>query len=139
MKYIWVLFCFFGVHFIEANQNCIEQVVDKQLIAYNEKDYEVFASCYDENIESYDLETSTLIAQMSGLNFFIHYRDKFNENPNIQCKVINRMVHDDLVIDHEYISSFRGNNHVELVIYQVTGARITKMWFTREILKGLDL
>lgn len=112
-------------------QNEIELVVDRQLDAYNKGDYEVFAACYHEDIGSYNLENSAFIPEMSGANFFTHYRNKFLENPQIHCEVTQRIVHDTLVVDKELISDYRNQRHKELVIYQVEGGKISKMWFSK--------
>lgn len=111
------------------------QVVDKQLEAYNKKDFETFASCYHPQIMSYDLENSSIIDQMCGESFFAHYKKKFQENPEIFCEVTERVVHDDLVLDKEYIKACRGTNHREMVIYKVEEGLITKMWYTKEIIE----
>jgi hypothetical protein len=111
----------------------ITEIVDKQLQAYNEKDFETFASCYHKNILSFDIETQSPIESLSGENFFTHYQNKFCDNPKIFCEVTNRMVHNDLVIDQEYIRAYKGKNHREIVIYKVEDGRISKMWFSKEI------
>jgi hypothetical protein len=110
-----------------------EYIVDKQLAAYNEGNYGVFASCYHGEIISVDLYTMQMIPQMSGSHFFTHYRKKFIENPKIHCEVIQRIFHDDLVIDHEIISDYKNEQHTEMVIYQVEHGQISKMWFSREV------
>lgn len=113
--------------------NPITLIVDKQLEAYNHLDFETFAACYHETISSYDLETGQRLSNMCGEQFFSHYQEKFKKNPEIHCKVVQRMVHDNLIVDKEYITSYRGKNHHEMVIYMVEGGLITKMWFTKEI------
>ncbi|MBA2729010.1 MAG: hypothetical protein H0U49_12670 [Parachlamydiaceae bacterium] len=107
------------------------EVVNRQLDAYNKRDYESFASCYCSDIISFDLNTSEQILEMSGSNFFKHYSNKLQENPKIHCKVIERITCGNLVIDKELISNFQGANHDEVVIYQVEEQLISKMWFKR--------
>lgn len=113
--------------------NNVQDIVDKQLAAYNKCDYETFASYYDPEITSYDLHTSVINHKMSRKNFFDHYREKFIQNPNIQCEVTNRIVHGNLVIDEEILTHYQNKSHKECVIYQVDNGRITKMWYTPEI------
>jgi hypothetical protein len=115
--------------------NLVTQIVDKQLKAYNQLDFETFASCYHENIKSYELETQAQLENMCGDKFFLHYKEKFKKNPEIFCKVTERIVHDDLVIDKEYITTCKGRNHKEMVIYKVEDGLITKMWFSKEIIE----
>lgn len=115
------------------NNKNIEEVVDRQLKAYNQKDYDVFASCYHEDITCYDFETSKINLEMCGDGFFKHYREKFLENPKIHCEVVNRLVHDNLVVDQEIISDYRNKTHREVVVYQVLQGKISKMWFSKII------
>lgn len=111
----------------------LEEVVDRQLKAYNEGDYETFAACYHDNILSYDLETSAPLPHLSGLLFFTHYHKKFSENPTLHCQVIQRIVHDNLVVDKEIVSNCQSQTHQELVVYQVSQeGLISKMWFSKE-------
>ncbi len=108
-----------------------QKIVNKQLDAYNRCDYETFASCYQKDILSFDLNTSEQIQEMSGANFFEHYSQKFLKNPKIHCAVIQRIVQNNLIIDKERISNYQGSAHDELVIYQVDNGLISKMWFRR--------
>lgn len=110
-----------------------ETIVEKQLTAYNQGDYENFASCYHEAIVSYDIHSGETNPKMCGSHFFNHYRAKFLENPKLNCHVTSRMTHGDLVIDKELISDYRDQQHTELVIYEVKSGLITKMWFTQEL------
>lgn len=118
---------------IDLKKNEIEEIVDRQLNAYNQGDYETFKSCYHEDISSYEFESSKMIVEMCGENFFSHYQRKFLENPNIHCEVTERIVHDNLVVDKEIISDYRSQKHRELVVYQIENNLILKMWFSKEI------
>ena len=111
----------------------ITRIVDKQLEAYNKADFSHFAECYDPNIKSYNFETNELVSEMCGDKFFKHYENKFQSNPELHCEVIERVVHDNLVVDKESIRFFQGGNHKEMVVYQVKDNLITKMWFSKEI------
>lgn len=116
-----------------VNESTMTEIVDGQLDAYNKGDYGLFISYYSSNILSYDLNSSQLIPNMCGECFFNHYRNKFLQNPNIHCSVIQRIAHENLVIDKEVISDYRNTQHQELVIYQVDDGLITKMWFSQEL------
>lgn len=110
-----------------------EQIVDRQLIAYNNKNFEEFSLCYHKDIKSYNFESNEVVPSMSNANFFTYYKKKFLENPNLHCEVTQRIIHGNLVFDREVISEYRNNCHIELVVYQVENRLITKMWFTKEI------
>jgi hypothetical protein len=116
---------------INIAKSCLEAVVDLQLKAYNAGDYKTFAKCYDLNILSYDFETSEQIPELCRIHFFNHYEKKFSENPNLHCQVVERIIHDNLVIDKEIVSNFQSKTIHELVIYQVDDGLITKMWFKK--------
>lgn len=108
-----------------------EEVVKVQLDAYNANDFNTFADCYDKKIISYDLNTGNRIDELSGDQFFSHYRCKLSENRNIHCLITQRIVIDNLVVDKEIISNYRSTSCEELVIYQVDNGVITKMWFKK--------
>ncbi len=110
----------------------LEEIIDLQLKAYNENDFETFASCYHKNIISIDLDSSEIIPHLCGEHFFNYYRKKLSENPTLNCQVIQRITHDNLIVDKEIISNFHSQPHQELVIYQIEHNLITKMWFTKE-------
>ena len=55
---------------------CAEQVVEMQLAAYNNRDYDAFASYYHKDITSVDLQSNTASREMSGEGFFSYYRNK---------------------------------------------------------------
>ncbi|MGR3952342.1 MAG: hypothetical protein QRY74_05555 [Chlamydia sp.] len=110
-----------------------EEIVDRQLNAYNSGDYEEFSTCYHPDIISYRLEDASINQKMSGAHFFDHYKQKLSKNPQIHCTVLQRMRHGRLIIDKELISNNQGNQYEELVAYEVENGLITKMWFCDEI------
>ncbi len=121
----------------DSSKRVVEEIVDLQLDAYNKGDYETFAKCYDINMVSYDLNTSEKIPELCGSYFFNHYRKKFSENPNLHCKVLKRITHENLVVDEEIVSNLQSKSVGELVIYQVDNGLITKMWFKKEAAQGV--
>lgn len=113
------------------NKISAEEVVEKQLAAYNNGDYDLFASYYHSNITSYEMETGRQNPLMSGMNFFAHYRKKFLEHSKIHCKVVGRLIHNNLVIDQEVITNWGERSLSGLVIYLVEAGKVSKMWFSK--------
>lgn len=110
----------------------LEDIIDGQLIAYNQGDYESFVSYYDPHIVSYNLETGALIPSLCGPRFFEHYRQKFTNHPALHCQVLSRLIHNDLSVDQEVVTLTGGHKMKTLVIYQIKEGKIHKMWFTPE-------
>lgn len=111
----------------------IIEIVNKQLKAYNECNFTEFSSCYAKDIKSYDFDSGCLIKEMCGEKFFEYYQKKFKSNPKIHCEVINRITHDNLVVDKERIDFYEGSSHEEMVVYRLKDSLITDMWFSKEV------
>lgn len=107
-----------------------EEIVDRQLDAYNRRDFETFASYYHPQISSFNLESSQILPEMTGNRFFEHYRKKFIDYPELHCKVTRRIVQGCFVVDSEEISFGENQKENELVIYQIEGQKIIRMWFS---------
>jgi len=83
-----------------------EEIVQKQLETYNNRDINGFMSVIDQNITMHDFST----------------------------EILTRTVFDNKVIDHEYITGRKGSSTaIELVlIYEVTNEKITKISVLRK-------
>ena len=106
-----------------------EDVVKKQLDAYNAKDLEAFMSVWAEDAQ-YFAHPSTLLANGAAAIRERHVV-RFQE-PNLHGELISRVVLGSTVVDHERVSRTfpEGPATVEVVaIYEVAGEKIAKAWF----------
>ena len=83
----------------------IEDIADKQLLAYNTKDLEAFCNCYHPEIRLL-VDGDEKMAGME--NFRGHYARVFQSSPNLNAVIKERMVMNNHVIDIETISGKSG-------------------------------
>jgi hypothetical protein len=105
-----------------------EQVVQKQLDAYNARDLETLLTVYSEDAEMFE-HPSKLLASGSA-----QLRERFIarfQEPDLHARLQNRIVMGDMVVDHEEVTrNFpEGKGTLELImIYEVRQGRIAKAW-----------
>ncbi len=130
------IFFFLFIHFSFMNfaQNLsIEQIVQRNLEAYNNRDLEKFMSWFSEDIELYSFSEMKLVA--SGKSAIEKlYKELFAASPNLNSTILKRIVFDNKVIDHESIVGRKGATDIlEIVmIYEVKDGKIFKMTSIRK-------
>jgi imidazolonepropionase-like amidohydrolase len=106
-----------------------EEVVQRQLNAYNARDLDAFAATYAEDAELFDHPATPLLAGMEALR--ARYTRRFAEAPELHCRLAGRMVLGSHVLDHELVTGI-GEAPVEAVaIYEVEDGLIQRVWFVR--------
>jgi hypothetical protein len=109
-----------------------EQVVQKNLDAYNQRDIEGFMAWFSPEIKMYNFADGKMT--MQGLEQVRKtYQELFELSPKLHSTILKRIVFDNKVIDHEHIIGRRGAEQpVELVlIYEVEQERIVKITVMR--------
>lgn len=106
-----------------------QNVVQTQFDAYNERNLDLFCSCFSPTIKTYEFQNETpLVSGLDALREF--YKTKRFIHENLHCKLIHRAVKGNKVIDHEIITM--GDQTMELVaIYEVEQSLIQQVWFIR--------
>lgn len=114
------------------NQNAVpsepEQVVQRQLDAYNARDVEALLRIYADDAQMFE-HPDRLLASGSG-ELRQRFLTRFQE-PDLHATLRARLVMGNLVIDHEEVTrNFpEGRGRVELImIYEVQNGRIAKAW-----------
>jgi hypothetical protein len=110
-----------------------EEVVQKQLETYNNRDIDGFMSVIDQNITMHDFATGeTTLEGYEDCKKV--YADLFEASPKLHSKILTRTVFDNKVIDHEFITGRKGSETpIELVlIYEVNDEKITKITVLRK-------
>lgn len=105
------------------------EIVQRQLEAYNNKDIEGWLSTYASDATQYSTEGEVLASghEEMQLNIAVRFRE-----PDLYAKLTNRIVCDNVVIDHELITrNFpEGKGSIEMLcIYHVEGDFIAKGQF----------
>ena len=109
-----------------------EQVIQKQVEAYNSRDIESFVACHHLNVKLYTFPESTPFAVGQDRIKEI-YSDVFDSSPTLHTKILNRMSFGNTVIDHEIVTGRKGIDRLELIaIYQVEAEQIISARFVRQ-------
>ena len=110
----------------------IEKVVQRQLDGYNNRDMALYLSAFSPTIKIFNFQESTPV--MSGLkDLEAIYKDIFDNSPNLNATIVNRMIFDNKVIDHEHVSGRKGIPFTEIIaIYEIENELIEKVTFIRK-------
>ena len=105
-----------------------EAVVNIQIEAYNSRDMDAFLATYSEDIKIYD-ETGKLT--MNGHEDMRKaYSRLFDNTPNLNCRIENRIIINNKVIDKENVIA--NDRTLEAVaIYKVENGKITEVRFVK--------
>ena len=100
-------------------------VVNRQLEAYNSRDIDLFVATYSENIEIYKNGELLMKGHEQLRN---RYATMFKNTPNLHCRIENRILINNKVIDKENVTA--NDRTLEAVaIYEVTNGKIQKVTF----------
>ncbi|MBX7146405.1 MAG: nuclear transport factor 2 family protein [Alphaproteobacteria bacterium] len=108
-----------------------ERLIQAQLEAYNRRDLNAFIECYADTIELIYLSTNVIfckgIAELHEI-----YKKIFKEHPLLYCRLTQRMICGDYVIDEEQISGLVDKKLVHTIAtYQIKHGLIQKVWFIK--------
>lgn len=105
-----------------------EHIVQKQLDAYNARDIEGFLATYTKDIKAYKFPNTIEFEGLEEMRKI--YADFFNSTPDLHCKIKNRIVIGNKVIDEEFITA-NGQSFGAVVIYEVKNGKISKVTFVQ--------
>jgi hypothetical protein len=116
-----------------AQNLSVEQVVQSNLEAYNNRDLEQFMSWFSEDVELYSFSEMKLVASGKPVIEKL-YKELFASSPNLHSTILKRIVFDNKVIDHESIVGRKGASDIlEIVmIYELKDGKIFKMTSIRK-------
>jgi hypothetical protein len=103
-----------------------EELADQQLLAYNAHNLEAFLEPYAEDVEVYKFPNQIW---MKGKEAMRKSYGFVETTPKLYCRLINRIVQGNMVIDHEEVWGFGDQPFYGLAIYEVKDGRIRKVYF----------
>lgn len=117
---------------IIKKMNTAETIVQKQLDSYNNRDLQPYLDCFADDIEVFNFSTGEMT--YSGKDKLREiYANIFEKSPNLHCELLNRIVFDNKVIDHEKVTGRIGVDITEIVaIYEIKNGLISKAHFMRK-------
>lgn len=105
-------------------------LAQRQLNAYNAHDIDAFLEPYADDVELYDLPDKLLSKGKEAMRK--QYATMFERTTNLHCELVNRIVVNNTVIDHERVTFGPGREPVQAVaIYKIENGKIKKVYFTR--------
>ncbi|WP_276370963.1 nuclear transport factor 2 family protein [Chryseolinea sp. H1M3-3] len=110
-----------------------EILVEQNVACYNNRDLNGFMELFSEDIELYTFpEHATTIAGIDKLREM--YKSLFESSPHLHATVLNRIVFNNKVIDHERIEGRMGSKaFIEfVVIYEVSAGKIRRLTVMRQ-------
>ena len=105
-----------------------EAIVQNQLNAYNDRNIDAFLNTYSEDVQVFNFPNELRFKGRA--NMREQYADFFRNTPDLHCKIKNRIVIGNKVIDKEYVT-MNGTNFSVVAIYEVENGKIAKVTFIR--------
>lgn len=104
-----------------------EQLAQQQLNAYNARDIEAFVAPYAEDVEIYSFPNQLLYIGKKKMRE--NYSRMFKNTPNLYCKLVNRIVEGNTVIDQELVYGRGDQPFSAIAIYKMENGKIQKVYF----------
>jgi hypothetical protein len=118
--------------FVQSTKTTIEkspeELAQLQLNAYNAHDLNAFLDVYSEDVEVYTFPNTLTIKGKTAMR---KEYDFITKTPKLFCKLLNRIVQGNMVIDHEEVYGFGDKPFYGIAIYIVEKGKITKVYFPK--------
>jgi hypothetical protein len=121
---------FFIVNLVSAQdkENIAVRLADAQLKAYNARNIEDFLLPYSDTVKVYLFPNKLLYQGKAKMRESYEYM--FSAYPELNCKVINRIIEGNIVIDQERVTLAKNAPLIEaLAIYRVRNDKIVEVTF----------
>ena len=103
------------------------EVVEKQLTAFNSKDFNGFVAMFSEDVRVYDMPHAE--PKLAGKEAFAAAYAKALSNPTMRAEILSRLVVGNKVVDHERVHGLRSEPYDVVAVYEVGQDLIQAMWF----------
>ncbi|MEP6675545.1 MAG: amidohydrolase family protein, partial [Ferruginibacter sp.] len=108
-------------------KNSPEMLVQQQVNAYNAHNPDAFVATYSDTAIFYNFPDMSVL--MKGRDQITQEYASIKNEPSLHCKILNRIVQGNKIIDQEEISIDSGKKIHAVVIYIVEAGKITKVYF----------
>ncbi|MDI9309773.1 MAG: nuclear transport factor 2 family protein [Limnohabitans sp.] len=103
-----------------------EDIVQKQVEAYNNKNLDTFLSFYSDDIKIYSYPN--LLESEGKQAMKTNYANFFSNAKTLNCKIINRIIHNNKIIDQEEVT-LNDQKISVITIYEIENNKIVKVTF----------
>ena len=111
-----------------TSAEAVEAIVQHQLEAYNARDINAFLKAFSQDVKVYNYPNSLMTEGRNAMR--PNYEGFFKNTPDLHCKILERIVIGNKVIDHEHVT-VNGNTFKAVAIYEVEDGLIAKVTFIR--------
>lgn len=109
----------------------VEQLAQEQLDAYNSRDIESFLVPYADDVKVFNFPDEFQYQGKEAMRS--RYANMFENTPDLHCKLLNRMVMGNTVIDHEEVTIRKGDApFYAIAIYKIRNNKIAEVHFIRK-------
>ena len=109
-------------------QDSPEEIVQKQLNAYNSRNIDAFVACYTKDVMLLNAEGK--VFSQGQETMYNNYKGFFESTPKLHCELVNRIVLGNIVIDQEMVTGLNSGEVLETIaIYTVADGLIQKVQF----------
>ncbi len=126
MKSFFTFFLFFLINLGFAQTSNIEDIVQTQVEAYNNKDIEAFLKTYSEDVKIFSFPKKLMYSGKKTMRKV--YSALFSEVSVLNCVIKNRIIIGNKVIDEEYVQ-FDNEFSNAVAIYEVKNGKIDSVTF----------
>lgn len=116
-----------------AQKSIAEQLADKQLEAYNKLDIDAFMDVFSDDVKVYDDLSKYNVSDKAGMRK--NYELWFATVDTVKCKIINRIVAGNTIIDYEELTYRKAGEKAKVMkaiaIYRIKGDKIVDATFLR--------
>jgi hypothetical protein len=108
-----------------------EMLAQQQLDAYNKRDIEAFLLPYTEDVKVYTFPNELMLQGITEMKDL--YGRMFVRTPDLHCRLVNRIVMGNTVIDQEEVTiSPKDPPFKAIAIYKIKDGKIAEVYFIRE-------
>lgn len=127
-----VLVLLFVSNFIYSQQSESKitptSLVQQQLEAYNKGDIDAFLEPYAQDVEIYDFPNTLTNKGKDKIRPI--YESMFDKYKNLHCKLVNRIIDGNTIIDQEQVTFEEGGRaYGAIAIYKIENNKIAKVYF----------
>ena len=116
------------VDLVDYQESTPEDLAQKQLNAYNQKNIEEFLKPYSDSVHVYSFPDELLYVGKEKMR--ATYKAFFERTPLLHCELKNRIVLGNTVIDQELVTGLNDGSEIRAVaIYKVRNGKIQEVYF----------
>jgi imidazolonepropionase-like amidohydrolase len=111
----------------ELIKNTPEMLAQQQLNAYNLRDIDAFLEPYADSVEIYNFGGKVMMKGKEAMRK--SYSEMFKNTPDLHCRLVNRIVEGNTVIDQESVTGWGDKPAKAIAIYTIEKGKIAKVHF----------